>query len=47
MANVMLIAVLLLTVVCGYWLMGRLDRYLNEHVRRGEDEDEPDRGGSA
>ncbi len=39
MTDALLIAVFLFTGICGYWIMDRVDRFLNEHVK-GEEEEE-------
>ena len=38
MKEARLIAAFLLVGICGDWIMGRADRFLNEHVKGEEDE---------
>ena len=45
MTDVLLIFTFLLAGICGYRIMARVDRFLNEHVKEEEEkEDEPQRG---
>ena len=39
MKEALLIAAFLLAGICGDWIMGRVDRFLNKHVK-GEEEEE-------
>ena len=39
MMDALLIVIFLLTGTYGYWIMDRVDRFLNEHVK-GEEEEE-------
>ena len=38
MTDALLIVILLLTGIYGYWIMDRVDRFLDEHVKGEEDE---------
>lgn len=38
MTDALLAVIFLLTGICGYRIMDRLDRFLNEHVKGEEDE---------
>jgi hypothetical protein len=38
MTDVLLIVIFLLTGTYGYWIMDRVDRFLNEHVKGEEEE---------
>ena len=38
MTDALLIVIFLLTVTYGYWIMDRVDRFLNEHVKGEEEE---------
>ena len=40
MKEVLLIAAFLLAGICGDWIMGRADRFLNEHVKGEEGEED-------
>ncbi len=40
MTTIVLIVVFLLAALFGYFVMGRVDRFLDEHVKGEEDEDE-------
>ncbi|MBP5727437.1 MAG: hypothetical protein J6Y48_10240 [Clostridia bacterium] len=38
MTDALLIVIFLLTGTYGYWIMDRVDRFLNEHVKGEEEE---------
>lgn len=38
MTDALLIVAFLLTGIFGYWIMDRVDRFLNEHVKGEEEE---------
>ena len=38
MTDTLLIVIFLLTGTYGYWIMDRVDRFLNEHVKGEEEE---------
>ena len=38
MTDALLAVIFLLTGICGYWIMDRVDRFLNEHVKGEEEE---------
>ena len=38
MTDALLIVIFLLTGIYGYWIMNRVDRFLNEHVKGEEEE---------
>ena len=40
MTDALLIVIFLLTGTYGYWIMDRVDRFLNEHVKGEEEEEE-------
>ena len=44
MTDLFMIVIFLLTGICGWWVMGRVDHFLNEYVKgeegEGEEEDE-------
>ncbi len=40
MTDVLLIATFMLAGICGYWIMDRVDRFLNEHVKGDEEEED-------
>ena len=45
MTDALLIVTFMLTGIYGYWIMDRVDRFLNEHVKDDEEEaDAPKRG---
>ena len=43
MTDALLIATLLLTGICVYWIMDQVDRFLNEHVKGEEEETDEQR----
>ncbi len=40
MTDALLIVTFLLMGIYGYWIMDRMDRFLNEHVKEEEEADE-------
>ena len=43
MTDALLIVAFLLTGIYGYWIMDRVDRFLNEHVKGEEEETDEQR----
>ena len=42
MTTILSIIGFLIMILCGYWVMDRVDRFLTEHITTEEEQDEPE-----